>query len=399
MKAELLVTMWSPVKYAINGEFIKYIINIKNIGEFDVFNVVLRDILSPDLKFIEESICIENERRKELNITSGINLGRIGTGEKIEISFDVQILSKKSMLIGNCAVVEYNYCKMNRELVLFGSNASNISEIFISIVDIKIEENKSKKFAMIDDEIIYCLNIENCGDLDITNVKLKEDLPKNIKMIEDSFMINDQMLYSVNLEKGVNIGKIKSKFSKLIRFKVKVKGNIADCIELNEKCLEFTCVLPDSTACRKRILFSENDEKLKIKPTNFSDLNLDYCLMIPKGYPELKEINNINVEIEILNKRIIKNSENVAADLIKRTGCKMILNCKAKYHIQYVGCDCEETTQSVCYEIPFSSSVALARSFESKCRLKVDINIENIYSYLINSKEFFVSTSLLIIVN
>ena len=221
------LTKKAYINYQSVGSTVEYFLTVTNDlkSSYDnstLYDVIISDTLAPELKFIPESLKIDNVRYKEANILQGVNIGNLNAKENVTITFLAKILSQKLTPINNFAILEYKFIMNNSLPLQTDVLYSNSIEVISQITDITVIKSANKTQASLNDEIIYTVTIENTSDVDIIKAVFKDILPNSINLIDGSFKIDNILINSVELSKGVVIGPINLGEQKTISYKVSV---------------------------------------------------------------------------------------------------------------------------------------------------------------------------------
>lgn len=91
-------------------DILTYTITISNISNNNITNVFFQDLISEDVKFINNSIKINGAKKRCVNPKDGFNIGTIETCSSLIISFKVVVLPRISLHnINNYSELTYDY--------------------------------------------------------------------------------------------------------------------------------------------------------------------------------------------------------------------------------------------------------------------------------------------------
>lgn len=395
VKPDIIVTKIADRKEVAIGDNVVYSINIKNAGNVDVHEVVIRDILHSKLKFIPNSVVINDIKNSEENILSGINIGLISVGEIVRVSFEANAI--KAGEIPNHAIVNYIYNSETNGIEQAGISVSNIETINASEVKLLVEKTADKKFAILNDEIEYTVVIKNLTKLVANNIIVKDILPRYIEILEGTFSLNNMIINVVDLEKGINIGMLRPREESILKFKVKIISNSHNGQIENGIEVKYNYSLPDGTLRRMFLpATGKQISKLEVGIANFKQFSLENNLAIPHLKPNIEAINSLKGNIDIDNYYIIETSPARSNEGQLLTRYKLILTGSLKLNLVYTSSTPSQSVHLAEYCVAFSNFVVLPINYVIGNKIHVEGVIEDIYSKLMNDREFFTNATVLI---
>lgn len=394
---KLFINKDSSVCYACIGDIVTYTIYSTNTGDITLNDVTIMDLLSPHLQFIPNSVTVNGEKKPNLNITSGINLGSLELEKTKTITFDAKVISEESTTIENTALGEYTYSVDPSLPPRSGESKSNSSILYAKKVNINVKKEANKKNVVLGDKITYTVTLSNNGDVDANSVLFFDNLPPELELIDGSFTLNNTVINSVDLSQGINVGTIKSSSTITLKFDVIVISGNCKGVIINNGSVKFNYILPDGSSGSKiSAKGGTSSSILNVALTTFKQINIDEYLSIPEVKPDIEEINSINAEIEIKNCHVIETPKKVSIEGQILTGYKLIIHGILKQVIQYTALEPEQSVHSAHYDVPFSNFIILPKNYNLGCKLDVSGDIEDIYYNVIDSRCFFKSVSLLL---
>lgn len=202
------------------GDTITCTINITNTGNISATNVIIKDILPKHMKFVDESIIINDILRKECHIEKGIFVGSINPNEKINICY-------KSIAMGICtnektsAQIFYKYDGVDNILTI------NSNSVAITVSGAKIGENNFLKqtnttSCQIGDILTTRLTVENTGNIHCESLKIMDCINSSLEFIEGSLRIDGKSSDDLDIFEGINIANLKTGEMFSITYQVKI---------------------------------------------------------------------------------------------------------------------------------------------------------------------------------
>lgn len=383
----------SSISEGTIGDIITFKLEVKNNSSLDFYNVIIKDILPAELKFVLGSITIDYKKDTYSNILSGVNIGDLGAGKNKIITFDVEVKKSSKNTIFSEAVVEYTF-KSNENLKS-GYAYSNICEIIAKNPSIIINKECNKSEILLDDTMKFNIYITNNGDLDILNLVLLEDIPNNLTIIDGSFSIDNCYINSVELEKGICIEGLKKGQTKTISYSTKViTSNSNRIIDIDSR-IKYAYVLQNGL-----INYKESESircTLKMAISSFKQVNIDDHITINNDKPDIYEINDLKATVRITSQKVIKTSVAKSSEGKLLSGYKLIVHGVLNQILEYVACDKIQSVHTDSLSIPFSSYIVLPQDFNITNKVNIESIIENIYYNEVDSRSLFESINILLI--
>ncbi|MGL5066339.1 MAG: hypothetical protein ACRC6T_00730 [Sarcina sp.] len=399
LNPKLSITKTINKAYVVVGEIINMKIIVANIGDTCLKDIVITDILPPDLEFIENSVYINNKEQSKASIISGIEIDSMVVGEQIEIKCQFKAIKKpevnsfvkmKAFAIYSYVMDNGNYYNKNIE--------SNECKIHINKVEIEMQKKSSKNFVRLNDEITYEITIINTGDIDILNVLFIDELFEGLELINRSFSIDGAVINNVDVEKGIIIGSINVASVRNISYKVKVKNTNFKLDVDTKTYLKYSYTLIDGTGGKGfNEIQSEDVGIIDIALSNFRQVNKDEYLTIPLEKPDIDEIDSISASVKITNTHLIKTSIVRSVEGQKLTGYKLMINGYISETVEYTSKSDSQGLYSASYEIEFSDYIIMPLNFNSSSRIEVEGKVENVYHKKVSKREFFNNATVLLV--
>lgn len=367
---------------AIISQIVTYTIRIENIWDNVVQDIVVRDFLPSELKFQVGSLKINELDYKEANIISGVRIGDINPRESKVITFDVKIISKISSFIENKCMVEFNYVIYGEKK--YGCCYSEVNKIIIRNPDLRVTKKSDKKYVLLGDEVSYTIKITNIGDLNLYNILLMDFLPKGLETIDDSFVLDDMIINSVEIEKGFLIETLGINESKVIKYKAKViSGSYGNKITSKIK-YSYLYNLSNDEALIKHgeVVIHSIDMAI----SNFKEIVVSDYLMVPSQKPNVQEINSTNEYIRISKSRVIKTSNMKSLEGQILSGYALVIHGYVDQIIEYTSKEAINAIYSINYTSPFSTTIVLPRDFVVGNRIETDVVVSESHVNIIDER-------------
>lgn len=394
---KLNLTKSADNDYVIVGDVVTYRILASNASDMDLSNIIISDILSPELDFIEGSVTINGIVYPTEVITSGINIGDIFIGQNKEISFKAKVIGNGLKEIVNISTADYDF-KLDGSIIQSSSVNSNEVIVNVEEANISVIKTVDKEKVSLGDILSYRVELINDGTLDALNVIFKDKLPKALEIVNGSFKVNDNVINSVNLEKGVNIRNIPIRTTTIVEYQAKVVAGTCTGNIINEAMVSFKYILPDGIILGKETIPNSNSSALvAVNLTTFKQISVDEYLSIPKQKPEMEGINNINATVDILSSHIIMTPKDKSYESQNLTGYKLIVHGVLNQVVEYTALDEKQSVHAAHYNVPFSSFIVLPDNFVLGSKIEVEGIVEDIYYKENDCRTFFKNVTVLLV--
>lgn len=393
MGCNLIVTKSSSTKYAVVSDILTYEVRVSNISDTIAENVVVKDLLPEELKFILGSIKVDKVEDTYSNIIAGVNLGDIKASESKTVTFKAQIIKKIEPYIENRALIEFRY--QSKDQLHCDSCYSDVNKVEVKSPNLLVEKICDKKVAKLDDEINYKITITNNGDLDLYNIFLVDELPKSVELIDSTFSIDDKIVNSVELEKGVMLDNINIGEVKTINYKVKVVSGGCSTKIKNKVKVRYSYTLTNGFTA-----YQESDEVtccIDITISSFKQISIDEYLPIPPQKPDIEEINEVKAYVKINKCNIIKTSKAKSSEGQILSGYKLVVHGDINQLVEYTACEPTQSVHSAHYNMPFSTYIVLPSDFKPGNKVDVEGIVEDIYFNKVNERCLFKNVVVLLL--
>lgn len=206
------------------GDIFKYTIDITNIGDIEIMNISVTDIL-PNVFVIKEIKL--NGINISGDISLGLDIGNLQVGEIKTIVLAIKIISDLTNKFNNVVIVDGEAIVDKETGETISINESAFEPIGINVYNPKLTLIKSvdNDYAVMGDVITYKISIINSSDIDVTNVTIYDILSPELEFLVGSIMINGVVNTEEVITSGVNIGDISIGQNKEILYKAKIIGN------------------------------------------------------------------------------------------------------------------------------------------------------------------------------
>ncbi|MGL5085005.1 MAG: hypothetical protein ACRC68_04695, partial [Clostridium sp.] len=308
---KLVLKKTALVIEAIVGEIVAFNITAENKGNVSLDNIIIRDILIPELKFLDSTIKVDGILAETESVLSGINIGSLNEGQTKQIIFKAEILSKPPLgTLTNTSVAQYQYTLSGEEKPREGSTISNENLLSIQTSTLDINKTCNLKELSLGDVITCEIELSNIGTLHAKNIFIREEINNSLELLDGEFSIDGQIINNINLTKGILIGNLNLGEKKLIIYKAKyVKSS--DRTSLTNK----TVVTFDYQQTAGLIFRGKEVTKNLVLDTtnsNFKHLAISEKLFKGLENPEIFEVENVLASVTTLDHHLVKTPSGIS---------------------------------------------------------------------------------------
>jgi uncharacterized repeat protein (TIGR01451 family) len=208
---------------AVIGDVLTYTILVSNDGLAEAENAIFTDKLPPGVTFIPGSLQIDGITEPSADPTKGVNIGSVSIEGPVEIVFQVEVTSvPPSGKVSNKGTLDYEFHSAPSLPVSHGSNESNEVETIVKRVQVDAVKMEDKSVYDKENEVItYTVLVSNNGDIDVSNISIKDAIPAGTALVPGSVQVNGTAVTG-DIETGIPIGSLAPDQSVEITFQVSV---------------------------------------------------------------------------------------------------------------------------------------------------------------------------------
>ncbi|MGL4106580.1 hypothetical protein [Clostridium sp. LP20] len=375
-KANITLKKYVKNRDLIIGDRGLFSIVIENSGNINISDVIIRDMLNPELRFVDNSVKIDGITSKNASILSGVKLGEVEVGGRREITFEAEVISEpKEFEISSISLGQYTYKIIGENQVRDGSIKSN--EVFIKIQKVHLDICKTvdKVNVSLGEVVTYDIVIKNTGSLDVKNIIFKEIIDQAMCIVDGSYSIENKIINNIDLSSGVMVGNLEVGESKSIKYKAKyIKVDNTRKIA-NKTILNYDYILLDGLVLKGR----EVKEDIEISSTisNFKYVSLAGKIYRQKGNPAIDETESITATAEITDYHLINTIKGTSNEGQILTGYKLVIQGVMKEVAEYTTNELDRAVYSITGYIPFSTFIVLPDNFRAGNKVSIDYSIED----------------------
>ncbi|MGL5084707.1 MAG: DUF7507 domain-containing protein [Clostridium sp.] len=384
----------SDVDIAVIGDTVTYTIVATNEGTIAFTDVVVRDLLAPELDFIEGSVKIDGVSDLKANILAGVHLGPIAIIASKTLTFKVKIIGAKCDVC-NIATADYYYTLDKGITNEYGIQSSNESCICIKNISILVAKVADKSEVSLNDIINYTVTVTNESDSTIDSAVFKDILPISLLLIDGSVTVDGVVVSNPNLALGINIGTLAPKQIVIIKYSAKVIAGSCSRKIKNSAFVESKYSFDNGSV--KNIVSNIASVEICSNIAAFKQLSIDKLCPIPPQKPDMEEVNSVFVTGKILKSYVIKTHKGVSNEGQNLSGYKLVVNGVLNIIIEYTANDKSQSIHSYSCDVPFGTFIILPTNYTNCRNVNVDVQIEDVDYETDNCRETFINIMYLVI--
>ncbi|MGL4345840.1 MAG: hypothetical protein ACRCTE_11630, partial [Cellulosilyticaceae bacterium] len=375
------------------GEVIVYTLTLTNTGTVTLNEVLLQDLLTPELKFVPHSVVIDSQPQIDASIISGITLKDLGLNVSTTITFEVSVIAKVSKILECALSAYYTYGFNSTKPMKTGHTTSNTCSLTLHYVAIEMSGSIAQSIAFLNDEIAYTLRIQNIGDTPVFNLILRNE-SASYELVDSSFKLNDKLINSVDLTTGINLGLLSPGNTLVITYAQKISEHYYPLDNLSSTLItQFSYTSHDHT-----IKYGKSNTlplAIPLALSTFKQFDLSSYFEISDQKPDLESINLISGNIHLIKHYIIKTPVATSIDEQKLTSHNLVFHGILELTAEYVSNEATHSIYSSYHTLPFSTFIVLPEDFPIHSHVHINAALQNVSFKLINNRAFFASASIL----
>ncbi|MCY6958953.1 DUF6923 family protein [Clostridium brassicae] len=212
--ADVSVVKTANANNFTTGDVVTYTIDVTNAGPSDAQNVILTDVVPPQILNPEFSI--------DGGVTwspwvSPYNIGTIAAGTTATILIRGTISETAIGTVRNTASISSDTEDPDP------TNNKSTVDVEVKVAKLEVVKSVDKSAALVGDTLTYIVTIKNTGNVPANNVVFKDQIPQGTSFVSGSVTINGMPDVGANPEAGFNIGTINPGETVLVSFTVKIE--------------------------------------------------------------------------------------------------------------------------------------------------------------------------------
>ena len=217
--ADIEISKAADKTYADIGEEITYTLNLENTGTVSALNVTLNDMLPPETALVAGSVTVDGIPYVG-NLP--VIIPTIPAGQTVTVVFKASVSALPAVNpVFNIARADYEFFPFAGYSATSFSN-SNPAAVFIVVREITNVKSVDKAFAVKGDILTYTSLIRNTGNIPVTNVIFKDDIPAGTTFLNGSVYIDGVNFPSYNPQTGFFAANLTPQASVTVTFQVQI---------------------------------------------------------------------------------------------------------------------------------------------------------------------------------
>nr|MDE7440343.1 DUF11 domain-containing protein [Clostridia bacterium] len=185
--ANLQVAKSADKTFADVGDAITYTLAIRNTGTTDALNVTVTDMLPPETTLVYGTITVDGVQYAG---ALPVVIPTIAPDQTVTVTFAVTVNSLPAVNpIFNIARVDYEFFPFTGYPAASFSN-SNPASVFIILPRMTDVKSVDKAFAVKGDILTYTSVITNTGNIPVTDIFFKDEIPAGTTFVNGSVTVN-----------------------------------------------------------------------------------------------------------------------------------------------------------------------------------------------------------------
>lgn len=375
--------------YTTVGDIITYNIVCVNVSNINFKDVFISTNLNKNLKFIDDSIKVNNIKILGEDIISGICIKKLSAHQKATITFDMKVISKDEDTI---SIKSFAECVFNEDNIEKSILIDSKSLLHIYNPSIHISKSVDKYNVSLNDKVTYTITIVNNGDTYLDKIILKDNICESLEIIEDSLTINSNTINYFDFKKGINVGSLGINDIVTIKYDVYIIGKGVSCKIVNETFATYTYFLENSTTGQKISPIISCD--LNVSLSSFKQISIDEYINLAPSKDDIESVQQINTDINIKSYHTIKTPIATSNEGLALSGYKLIIHGEVSQIIRYSAKKPNNPIYSFEHEMPFSTFIILPNDYMLGSKIQIDSNVEYIHKTLVNPRCIFESLNI-----
>ncbi|MGL4736620.1 MAG: SPOCS domain-containing protein [Cellulosilyticaceae bacterium] len=384
----------SNVNEATVGDIITYTLTVENNDTFDYTSVLVKDLLTPELDFVDGSIVVGATPMPTDSILTGIEVGAVTAGAMIPITFKAALIGKPAGgILKNTSTGYFTYQNADGQSII-GTVDSNVNTIDVYLAQLTVTKTADKETASFNSLITYSVVVKNTGDLSAYSISFTDILPSCLTLVPGSFKVNNAVVNDVNLAQGVDLGTLTPTTEVWVSYQGMVTSTTG-CEICNQATAVFDYVQPNGVTGSKTSNVATVCVEARIP---FKQLMLDKYCEVPRVKPNIEDLNDeVAVDIEILNSYPIQTLSATSTSGQVLSGYKLIVHGNICISIEYTAALESQPVHSYHCSLPFGTFIILPPDYTPGQQVEVNAIIENVEADMVSCRGVSTNITLLLV--
>lgn len=200
------------------GKEVNQTLTLTNNSSYDISNIYVVDTASEGLTVNTLSVVIDGTAYPGCNPISGFTVpSTIKASNSSTITYTVTVADDPPSVMTVYSSVSYTANNVRYE-----NELSNTYRMELADPTLVVLKTSDKTGAVSGETINYQIQIQNTGNLNQTNVVLKDTIPQETQLVDGSIKVDGETRSNVDLAAGFTVGNVYAKDKKVVSFSVKV---------------------------------------------------------------------------------------------------------------------------------------------------------------------------------
>lgn len=363
------------------GEIVRYTVTITNLGPTDPeTNIVFYDSCGAGASFLLDSLEINYVPQPGADPSLGVPLPNLALNDVVTVTYQCLVDEQPAPIqISNIAQVTSD-----------GPESPFVSnEVVVNVEVVNMFKTASTTNAVLGQQFVYTVIISNTGAVTLEEVVFSDALPPCTSFVVDSVVLNGIPQPGEDPTAGISLADIAP--GDLITINFNVTLTCIPCPPKLNNVATLSYEIERIPGGRRELkTLTSNTVMTPVANSTFKQLHKEEVVKIPPQKPDVEQLLNTLVDIEITNTKVINTITGVSLEGQTLTGYKLIVEGILNQKIEYVADEPEQSVHAAHYRVPFSTFIVLPSNFDPvNSDIEVEGFVEDIFTKLIDKRTVF----------
>ncbi|UOY92232.1 cell surface protein [Ectobacillus sp. JY-23] len=226
------ITKTADVVQARIGDTITYRVIANNPNTFVIMNPIFRDVLVPELQFVENSVRVNTVPVPGANPINGFQIADIQPNTSTTITFQAVVIVEPAQdQYVNVVSISFMYRPTPTDPIISQTNTSNPSTVTYQAplpTLLGVTKTSDVSEASLGQTIVYTVRVENAATIPVTSVFFRDLLTPELAFNEGSVTLNGEAFTDLNPIAGFTIDTLAAGETAIITFSATVTAEPED---------------------------------------------------------------------------------------------------------------------------------------------------------------------------